>query len=463
MYEPVTGFYSLPDELILEVMRYFDCIRSYEPQSSAFKEKRKERSRQCKNRESQVVLHSLCLSSRRLREIATPILYASFVGSATWHNLKSLQLFYRTISGLKPGLGMQVRFGEYLHYIENRLSDHLGNSLSEDSKQSGATLMVTEYFRLLAGIVVSAPNLQHLSIVSLEMSKVSFWTYILPDSSTPGSPEIAFHGLQKLKTICFQLHALSSHVNPQIDWFRRILSAMVSVPMLTQFWASSVIRNGPTMSLQGTFKKLERFNITECMLDFEEVVACWEACEGLRHITCEWAFLDCSDEALSSTPQDLYNGLLRHKSALKTLYLDMREVRFPDPAMKPVRSIGSFRPFDALESLSLCETSLLGSTMSLIEAPDHTMQHRISKFLPTNLNSFTLLLQGMTNSGDIKELDEVLSSWMIFEDCKSSLPALTEISIRSYNDVSAPNLTKAFEDVGVQFNLVKEVNLDAFL
>jgi hypothetical protein len=143
---------KLPDELLLEIFLHFSTIRSFQTQSWAFQDKEKERARQQENRVRQPALYNLCLTSQHLRRIAAPILYTSFTGSATWYGIEPLKLFHRTISEPNTAANSSGNFAVCLQYIENRLSDYLGNNLHTDTDHPDAAQMVAGYFRLLADI-----------------------------------------------------------------------------------------------------------------------------------------------------------------------------------------------------------------------------------------------------------------------------------------------------------------------
>jgi hypothetical protein len=444
---------SLPDELLLETLQYLSCIPSRETQSSAFKNKTKEIARQCENSERRQALYSLCLTSQRLRRIALPLLYASFTSSTTWHGSKILRLFHRTILSPENGTSLEVRLGNHLKYVENRFWDHLGNNLPFDCGIDGAESMIQSYFRQLADIIHSAPNLQHVSVVSLETTDISLWKHILSEGMDTASTKVVCVGLQSLRSLAFQIHHQSSRHGAR-DWFHPILSAMASVPTLTDVRASGVASSLQPINLsRSRFCKLQRLNITECLLHFDEVIKIWTACENLRHITCVWAYLNCIVEG----PSDLYEALLQHRTTLETLHLDLRQVRFDDAFNLP-QKLGTLRPFTALDTILLCETTLLGNIQPLIVFPDQLLgvQSRISEFLPASVKSFALLLLadkwGM--NGDC--LDASFSSWHFVDDCKRCYSQLKEVSVKSVNILSAPDVTTAFRETGIQFKLIKE-------
>ena len=451
-----TTICTLPDELILEIVRHFSAIRSYEPQSTAFKEKGKEKARQYENHVRQVALYSLCLTAHRLRRIATPVLYASFMGCATWHGYEPLKLFHRSISSSEKAFGMKVHLAEFLEYVENRLCDYLGNSLYDDTEFYGAVNMVARYFYLLSDIVKHAPNLRHLSIVSLETDEVSFWTYIIPEDIDTWAPrpvaKVVNHGFSRLHTLCIQIHTEGYTYGRDPAWFRRICSAMTSVPSLADFRVSGITTSGQSLPMLGNFKKLRRLEITECGLDFDEIIDTWSACEDLQHIVCEWAFLNCAAEV----PSDLHSELSRHSKTLETFVLDTREVRFSHLFATHPQLLGSLQPFTVLKSLVICETALLGDTFPLLDFPDQQLQCRIASLLPTSLERLTLLLHSDYAYEQDCRLDEAFALWHLAEDGKRDLPNLQEINVRYPMTLSAPNLAKAFQEASVRFNIVKE-------
>jgi hypothetical protein len=438
---------TLPDELILGIIQQLSCIRSHETQSTAFRDREGEKARQFENSIRQSTLYKLCLTSRQLRTIATPVLYSSITGSLTWHGLKPLQLFHRTITApvAETGAGRR-RLIDYLQYVENRLADHLGNSLSQDSSRHQTRSMATEYLSLLASVVTLARNLQHLNIVSLETKDISFWGNILPHIDTPP--------FQRLQSVCVQVHTYGNMLlSDKVASFHGICAELTSAPLLVDLWASGFTPSSWAHNFTVEFRALQRLELTECCLDIDNVLQLWAACEGLQHIACEWAFL----MAVETAPKDLYAGLLRHKTTLKTLHLDMREVRFDDAFVAPAK-LGSLQPFTALESVRICETSLLGHVWSLTCFPEQVLQCRIIEHLPASLKTLTLLVldnqdQDMEN---ISRLDEPLILWNFLDDCQRGFSGLKEIRIEGSHDLHAPRTVRAFEEIGVQFSLVKQ-------
>lgn len=247
-----TTISDLPEELLLQLVSYFCCITSQETQTAAFKNKQQEKGRQCENRTRQLSLHALCLMSHRLRRIATPILYASFTGSTTWYNFKLLQLFHRTISSPVKSITGHIRLLDCLQYVENRSADYLGNSLDSDIHVDGADRMVAQYYTLLADVIIRAPNLRQITVVSLETSEVSLWKNIVPEEGSLSSTPKMIHRLQKLQVLCLQVH--TSELVSTAGCFRRICSAVATLPMLTEFRTSGATVTTAVSSLGKEFQ-----------------------------------------------------------------------------------------------------------------------------------------------------------------------------------------------------------------
>lgn len=463
---PTTTINDLPDELLLHIFSNLNSIRSYKPQSTAYQHIDNENQRQSENCIRQRTLHSLCLTCHRVRHIATPFLYASFLGSANWHGLEPLKLFHRTISAPAYASGLNVQLSECVQYIENRLSDTFGNSLVEDVASEGydAIHMVARYFYLLADTVRRTPNLQHLSVVSLETDDVSFWKHLLA-GSFDGSGAItseknASHGLFKLQTLCLQINTCASNTRPEAAW-SRIWSAMTSIPLLADFQASTFITNGPYTTPNNSPNLLQRLELTHCGLEFDEVADMLSVCKGLRHFLCAWDYLDGMDDA----PSDLYPGLLSHAETLETLCLDMREVRFDFSTIIAPPLLGTLRPFMRLKSLIICESALSGSTHHLLpdlNSPDHMLRSRLADMLPVGLSKLMLLL----HNEDCLEFDDIdgvaAALWHLLEGCKVEVTELTCIVVRGYVLLNDPKLETAFHRAGIDLDFVREHPLTGY-
>jgi hypothetical protein len=310
--------------------------------------------------------------------------------------------------------------------------------------------MVARYFLLLAAIVRCAPNMQHLSVASLETNDISFWNRIVhtPSDIAPSGPILlAVNGFRNLQTLCVQLHTKGYGLGRDAASFRRICSAMTSVSSLVDFRASGVMTTeflGPDLS-NGAFKSLQRLELIECVLDIEEVVYLWSACKGLRHINCVWSYLTVYAEA---TLSDLYPGLLPHIKTLETLHLDFREVRWDYEHTTTLLLLGTLQPFERLERLIVSQTGLLAHDTVI----SGSSLARPRGLLPVDLKTLVLLLnESEKYSG---WLDRSYSMKNLYEDCKASAPSLRNVVVKCPSPPSpAPYLTADFAEIGVLLTL----------
>ncbi|KAH9872920.1 hypothetical protein J1614_005315 [Plenodomus biglobosus] len=455
---PCVSFCDLPDELLLEIMCHFESVRASEPQSIALNNLKRERTRQSRNQRRQRTLRSLCLTSRHVRRIATPVLYASFTGTLTWKGIEHLRLFHRTISsGMDPDTH-RMPLSKCIRYIENRLSNHLGNSLyanpdtDTDTEDYDTAHMAARYFYLLAEIVKLAPNLQHLCVVSLETDDMSFWRHILPRVPIVGRAIVHANdsnvSFSRLETLCLQVNSSSlMHSSDDLS-FARILLTMKSAPLPKELQACGVMSShGLSAASSGPlvpFKTLQRLEITKCQLDIEEVVDLWLACEGLQHITCEWAYLNST----AALPSDLLPGLLKHAETLRTLHLDLREVRFDIPRPPEPPLFGSLRALVNLQSLTVCER---------FTSDDHyTWDGRLADLLSTSLEKLVVLRHpdGLFEFGCHE--DRIRNLRHLAEDCQAALPKLKYVAVYDFLEFHASDLQTLFRDAGVQFQIVLE-------
>lgn len=436
---------NLPDEILLDVIHFLEAIRSYETQSTAFKNKEAEKARQCENHIRQQALHALCLTSHRLRRLSLPILYSSSITCTTSSGLRSLQLLHRTITSSNNALGQTKRLSEHLRYVENRLADYKGNSLQDDEAfQQG---LVTTYFQLLAGLVLLAPNIEHVCVVSLEYDHVSFWTHILNKSQG----FIIRNGPSKLRYLLAQIHAHGWSTSPDISVSERIIQHLQSFPMLSDLRISGAITNRaqslplvPSKTLD-----LRRLDLIENTLDIDDVAGLLLACKAIQHFTCRWAFYN----DVYVDPSSLHTALLAHANTLETLSIDWREVRFLLVNDANVRVLGSLRPLKALRSLEISDLGFLSTDRSLLDFADDILEHPLSALLPESLEQMTLLTEATTDFFYDDVLEDAVCLWQLTKDCKTSMPHLKALCVKADCELSVLTLAYAFERAGVRLHV----------
>jgi hypothetical protein len=438
-YLPIS-LMDMPDELLLQIIGYLHVIRSDQPQSQAFKLKEEELVRQCENGVRQKTLHALCLTSRSLKRISEPILYSAFLGSTTWHGYDQIRSFQKTIL-------MRRELAARVQYVENRLSDYLGNGLRDDLELFGAMEMVEGYFSKLASIIILAGNTEHLSVVSLETLEVSLWSKLV-QNEVPSL--IAYHGFPKLQTICLQIQTSDCGLSDRAALFHRICDDLTKVPTLRLLRASGVVGSTLYRSFTGMFENLDTMEIYDCILDFEEVEQLISACKELKHFTCQWVYLD------SGQPSDLFPKLLLHKDSLESLHIDLRESRDRHEWALGPQPLGSFQEFSVLKSIVMCEETLLATGHSILDFSDQHLSQQIAEFLPRNLESLTLLLHTDHGYHEDFKVDEAFALWDLAENCENLLPNLKEVHIKSRYVIAGPNLTKQFRKVGVDLRFMEE-------
>ncbi|XPS99116.1 hypothetical protein M3J09_008298 [Ascochyta lentis] len=444
------SLYDLPDEILLEIARGLQAIRSYETQSVAFKHKGTEKGRQRENHIRQKALHALCLTSHRLRCISLPTLYASSITCATWSGLKQLRLFHRTISSSEKALNQSKSLKGYVQYVENRLADYLGNSLHDDEIFQEKSAF--GYFHLLSKVVLCAPNLEHLCVVSLEHGEVSFWDHLLAKSHP--STRLVGHGLGKLRYLSIQIHAHAWPTVPGAAVFERISLTLRSFAMLSELRVSGATTNREfeLVSRPQKVPNLQRLDLTECCLEMSEVADLLSACKDVRHFTCRWAYL----QGARSGPSELRTALLAHTDILESLALDTREIRYdPNIELEP-KVLGSLRALKSLKSLEICETGFSSCDLSLLDFPDQRLDPGLSMLLPRSLERMTLLARGDFNHYDEDVLEDAFCLWQLAHDRMTTLPHLKALCIVARHDLSAPGLVKVFKKAGVQFHIEME-------
>lgn len=433
---------DLPDEILLEVVRYFAAIRSYETQSVAFRNKQIEKERQRENNLRQRTLYALCLTCRRLRFVSLPTLYGSSITSATQDGLRRLGRLYRTISSQQQALGQSKRLSEYILYVENRLADHRGNSLSDD--EYFQEHLAVNYFQLLALIFLNASNIENLCTVSLEHDDVSFWIPVLDKSSHP-----ALNGPPKLRHVSVQIHAQTVTRKREISTFWRLCVNLHLFTALSDLRISGASTNRLYQRAIkiGQLPRVRRLELTECGLDIYEVAQLLQACSNVQAFTCRWTFLDNAN----SGPSELRSALLAHADTLQELTLDFREIRYSPNVDLAWHMLRSLRPMEVLQYLEICERGFLDSDLSLLDSPDQTMGCDLSKMFPESIRHIRLLANGIFSHYSDDVLEEALGLLELASKCKTSVPHLKTLCIVVQQEQIASNIEMAFDEVGVRF------------
>jgi hypothetical protein len=443
----------LPDELLLEIVHCLNAIRSFETQSTAFKRKQIERERQRENCVRERALYSLCLTSHRMRALSTPTLYASSCTSATRTGLRQLELLHRTISAPDNALGQTKLLAKHILHVENRLADFRGNSLHDDEvflQESFAT-----YSRLLGDLVLKAPNVEHICVVSIDDSSndVSFWDHLL---SKP--PHATQDGLAKLRFLSTQLHTSFDESESRQSSFERLIARVRSLPRFSTLQVSGATSN--TWSLltlrPSDLPRVYRLELTECALEMEEVASLLFACNNLQHFTCKWGHV----VGMISGPSELHAALLAHTDTLETLFLDWREVVWQTVVFHhDALLLGSLQSMKLLRNLQLCEIGFLTDDLSEIP-PDYPFQsakRSLAGLLPASLECLTLYPVEAIECHIADLVHRAPLLWQFSGEIVKLLPLLKTVCIAMKPvNILCESLEREFESAGVELRIELE-------
>lgn len=442
------SLYDLPDEVLLEVVRGLEAIRSFENQSEAFRGAKQEKARQCENHIRQQTLHALCLASHRLRYLSLPTLYSSFLTCATRHGYSHLQLLHRTILDAENALVQTKHVARHTRYIETRLADFRGESLQDDATFQQNS--IGNYFQLLATVALCAPNLEHLCVVSIEHDDVSFWAHVVDNVPRYLQPALA-----KLKHLSIQFHAYPSSTLQGVPTTQRVLQHLQLLPLLSDLWISSASSNiGYASAFRSIeFSNLLRLDLTVCSLELVDVADLLLGCKSLQHFACRWQWVNDTQVG----PSVLHPTLLVLANSLKTLALDWRAIRHRILAETQDAMIGSLKSLHNLRSLEVCELGFLSDFNELSNLSEQQPGPKISDLLPEGLAHMTLLVSTGYGQYDSESLEESTRVIQFSNDCKDSLPSLKTLCIKAKKTLSLPSLTSAFARAGVE--LRSEIDL----
>jgi len=322
------GIYDLPNELLLQIVQNFFAIRLDVPQSQAFRNKKKERARQLENHRRRSTLYSLCLTSKLLSPIATPILYSAITSTTTTRGFAPLRQFWKTIlHSLKlPG---------YLKYVENLLCDYRGEDLASIADARGTNSMVKLHFFTLSCIFRRCPSIEQISVVSIESPSFTLWRHLLP-IYRPYLPRVAGHGFPNLKVIAVQTNIALKTNSAQREFYglgasllrsiNTIISALSHSSSITKLCTSRMI--GGVSEVEGSlFKNVRRLELLECSKhgpSSVEVDNILNKFEGLKHFACHFSGVPkfrprSDDHNLDSL--DFLPNLRRHSGTLESLSL----------------------------------------------------------------------------------------------------------------------------------------------
>ncbi|KFZ03282.1 hypothetical protein V502_11075 [Pseudogymnoascus sp. VKM F-4520 (FW-2644)] len=344
-------------------------------------------------------LFSLSLVSKRLRDIAQPILYKEFVPgySDSWKSTLytwdgRLTSFLRTIAR-RPDLAALVK----RIYIHSHLLKSVDGKENQDGIEQAARVVRTEKWQQLSGgelvtiLIAKLPNLKHFSLQTV-MNPVeglsSSYLRALGISVLP------------LTTIDINLCAATNEhdylFNLEIC-AGAILELATNLKTLNLHMCGGIQHRAPIPSLPN----LETLRITHSRLNETDLEGLLSSCANLRTFAFETTATninawDCVQDFGPRGHFELKNAvkyLSRHCATLKSLHLDLRErgVAYRDSIDRAIPPSFRLRDFKALEHLFLNSEDIYGGGKKHLTAEDQLLVW----FLPANIVS--LHLEG--NSG----------------------------------------------------------------
>lgn len=322
--------------------------------------------------------------------------------------------------------------------------------------------VVRQYLENLAEIIGMCPNIQQMSVISVEFGDISLWTHLIPDSvqiqlgdECERGP-IAGHGLLKLKTFAFQSNAQTSYGRLVYPSLYDIFSSLVHCPSLDILHASGLVEGGAQdRRTLGTFKKLQRLELTECMLSISSVERTILSCKDLRHFVCHWSYLSWSPQ---TEIIEWFPDLVMMEETLETLWLLVGTLNLSSEFV-PNRSFISLRRMTRLKELKLCDLFF----------PNMHGGHPLAEGTPSIAFELPPSLEHLTISYKMRWLDDwdwVEDLWhplkLLADDCPAHLPSLRSI-VCHIDDTAGiwqgEELIEMFKEVGVSLSFTDQLDI----
>jgi hypothetical protein len=427
----------LPDELLLEIVSYLHLLTKYASTPPTNKAQDKDDERYEENISRKFALWSLCLTSRRICRIATPILYSTFILDLSTRPSKSpTYLLLKTLIA-RPELAPCIT------YIENRIEDAV--AARDDphfmtwrtSAQCDAPLLVAvarkiwgcdfpseenswgcrledhpDEAELALLIALAAPNLRHLYLASLESFPPSIWDFVGFEARN-GLESVQTRAFPKLENLCIELEERDSWVSGGA-WFTQLAGHLPNLPALRYLHTNGMFCKDPKLPLRPQSLAVQSIYLSNCNLDLGQVCDFVRACRTLKQFACHYQPVDCSR---SFDLGMLKAALLEHRSTLEKVYLNVHQVVASTRCIQP---LGPLYDFTHLTDVALCTTSLFGSPkLHGYEHPQHRLgywnftrpRQQLSELLPAGVEKFMVTPGTFVNgSGGIPALHELFGA-----------------------------------------------------
>lgn len=325
----------------------------------------------------------------------------------------------------------------------------------------------------LAWIVHMCPNIQQMSVISVESSNFTFWGHLLDplDDSEGGEDGRGLlgapkHILGKLQKLAFQTNVSQNYVAEHTVDFNRIFFKLLKFSPLTELRASGVTNSRIYSRPSGpTFESLQRIEVTQCSLPLKNVDNMLSACKNLRHFVCHWAFLWCH---MSHQQVNLLPNLQKHHRTLETLGLMANRAGF-DSTSESWVSCPSLCQMTTLKEAKLCNLFIPDKQCRKPALPAGIREFPIARELPPSLERLTISYTMHYIDPEIWGTSVCSSLQRLAADCTQYLPRLRDLIIQYEGGrvgiwgEGDEELVQSFGEKGVRLRIVENLDVLAML
>lgn len=518
MQRPATGFSDLPNEILLEIVEKHLRV---DTESSAkltvvdldmleVETFGCDRSRQNTRREK--ALKSLCLTSKRLSDIATPVLYSSIIlstpGKDTFTRLTKL---LRTILRQRH-LAQHIKYVEISAFMEgydpyeffgdeeaDRLSLYMDTTLEQRKWEKTFSRMIVPAARvwgpvssnllatwleqvrlfpelaLFALLVTLAPNISHIKLGTIweALSIILKLIGLHHTASSLDRPTPSFHKLRKLERLSLVFLGEDMHLshgdNRASPWMVDILKNLPVVPdvsLIGPYFADFIEDPESGLPISDYFPKISRLSMQDTVLDGKEIATILKGC-SLTHLEVAWRH-EFDDLDTSGSPASIPTLIseLQDRAAMLTS-LDLQASMGDCDWDETIPQV-DFSAFTSLANLVTPQITLFGSDDDAGKRIEFWREEkpvqRLSKCLPPNLVTLRTVFQEHVGMSDDS------AAWWDFAGDLDKLPRLERVEVeegRLWTDFNFEGgdlpwkdhtldwtkLTAAFRDKGVRLNV----------
>ncbi|KAI1366213.1 hypothetical protein F5Y08DRAFT_140901 [Xylaria arbuscula] len=353
--------FDLPTEILLLIFSHF-CLHCREPNEVLeiyYPNKQQEYDQPSWYSLDLQALYSICLVSRRFRDIAQPILYHEFVPgygdsciSQQYSWTGRLFCFFRTVT-LRPDLADLVQRFYLSHWLLD--VDIMGQRRIQAILEESARVRdinLSEFLRpfhsLPARECLGIYRPAYEELVAMLLSFLPNLIRLYLTRAVPSSPipveSLSVAGTRRMRLKSIEIDASNSNLRTRLGG---ILD--MSVSTLTSLNINSYCSyNGDKLGISGVFfPNLRTISVTMSGMIGSDLESLLSRCTGL-----ETFIYDSTSIIFCIRPSMIIKYLNRHRDTLTTLRLDLRDARITHERFLHER-IFSLRSFPVLSHVSL--------------------------------------------------------------------------------------------------------------